>query len=277
MFKKTALLCAVLAVAIPSLSLAADAKPKLIKNGEIRFLTNPIYPPMEFVNPSSGVYEGFDIDLGNAIAKDLNLRPVWTNSSFEQLQSSLQTGRGDVILSGISDNVKRQKSMDFVDYITSGPIFFTLSANASKYKNNVDLCGKEVAGSRSASFPGDVAKWSDTNCVAKGLPAIKFSGTADSNAARLGMKQGRYDAVVQGVETIAYQMHLEPSTYTLVGKPILTNDVFGIATKKTNPQLRTAIAKSLDKLIKNGTYAQLLKKWGLVHNAVPHAVINGVK
>lgn len=276
MFKKIALAVASLALVIPSVSLA-EGKLKLIKNGEIRFLTNPIYPPMEFVNTTSGVYEGFDIDLGNAIAKDLKLNAVWTNSSFEQLQSSLQTGRGDVILSGISDNVKRQQSMDFVDYITSGPIFFTLVSNAGKYKNNTDLCGKTVAGSRSASFPGDVAKWSAANCVAKGLPAIIFSGTADSNAARMGMKQGRYDAVVQGIETIAYQMRLEPNTFVLVGKPILSNDVFGIGIKKSNPQLRAAIAKSLNNLIKNGSYEQLLKKWGLVHNAVPHAVINGVK
>jgi polar amino acid transport system substrate-binding protein len=276
MLKKTAWALTAIALACPVTALAQNNL-KLIKSGEIRFLTNPIYPPMEFVNTSTGVYEGFDIDLGNAIAKDLHLKAVWANSSFEQLQSSLQTGRGDAIMSGISDNVKRQKSMDFVDYITSGPIFFTINANAGKYKTPTDLCGKRVAGSRSTTFPADVAKWSANNCVAKNLPAIQFSGTADSNAARLGMKQDRYDAVVQGIETIAYQMRVEANTYTLIGKPILNNDVFGIAVQKTNPQLRSAIAKSLDRLIKDGTYDQLLKKWGLVHNAVPHALINSVK
>ena len=276
MFKKTAWVLSAIALSCP-LAAMAQSNLKLISKGEIRFLTNPIYPPMEYVNGDTGTYEGFDIDLGNAIAKDLNLSAVWANSSFEQLQSSLQTGRGDAILSGISDNLKRQKSMDFVDYVTSGPIFFTLSASAGKYTKPTDLCGKIVAGSRSTTFPTDVAKWSSANCVAKGQPAIQFSGTADSNAARLGMKQGRYDAVVQGIETIAYQMRLEPGTFSLIGAPILTNDVFGIGVQKTNPQLRNAIAKSLDHLIKNGSYEQLLKKWGLVHNAVPHAVVNGVK
>jgi polar amino acid transport system substrate-binding protein len=276
MFKKTAWVLTAITLSCP-LAAMAQGNLKLIKNGEIRFLTNPIYPPMEFVNSDTGVYEGFDIDLGNAIAQDLHLKALWANSSFEQLQSSLQTGRGDAIMSGISDNVKRQKSMDFVDYITSGPIFFTVNANAAKYKTPTDLCGKRVAGSRSTTFPGDVAKWSDANCVAKNLPAIQFSGTADSNAARLGMKQDRYDAVVQGIETIAYQMRVEPNTYTLIGKPILTNDVFGIAVQKSNPQLRGAIAQSLNRLIKNGTYDQLLKKWGLIHNAVPKAQINSVK
>lgn len=177
----------------------------------------------------------------------------------------------------MSDNPKRQEVMDFVDYITSGPIFFTTKANADKYKTSTDLCGQKIAGSRTGTFPDNVKAWSESNCVGKGKPAVQFDGTADSNAARLGMRQGRYDAVVQGVETIAYQMSVEPDTYVMVGEPILTNDVFGMGFKKSNTALRDAVAQTLDGLIKDGTYADLLKKWGLNHNAVEKAVINGVK
>ncbi len=193
------------------------------------------------------------------------------------MPSGLQTGRGDVIISGMSDTVKRQQTMDFVDYVTTGPIFFTTKANAAKYKVPTDLCGKKIAGSRSTTFPDNVKTWSQANCVAKGKPAVQFEGTEDSNAARLGMRQGRYDAVVQGVETIAWQMKVEPDTYVLVGDPILTNDVFGMGFKKSNTALRDAVAKALDELIKDGTYGQILKKWDLNHNAVQKAVTNGVK
>lgn len=266
------------AIALMSAGAAsAESKLALITDGEIRILTNPIYPPMEFVNPDSGTLDGFDIDLANAIAKKLNLTTVFVTSAFQELQSGLQTGRADMIISGMSDNVKRQESMDFVDYLTSGPILFTTKANAELYKQTVDLCGKKVAGSRSTTFGDNVKDWSTANCEAKGKPAIAFEGTADSNAARLGMKQGRYDAVVQGIETIAYQMRLEPDTFTLVGDPLLSNDTFGMGFKKDNAALRDAIAGAFEAVIKDGTYGEILKKWGLVHNAVPKAVINGVK
>lgn len=255
----------------------AEEKLNVITNGEIRILTNPIYPPMEFVNPDSGTLDGFDIDLANAVAKKLNLTTVFVTSAFQELQSGLQTGRADMIMSGMSDNVKRQESMDFVDYLTSGPILFTTKTNAEQYKQTIDLCGKTVAGSRSTTFGDNVKQWSAANCEAKGKPAIAFEGTADSNAARLGMKQGRYDAVVQGIETIAYQMRLEPDTFTLVGDPLLSNDTFGMGFKKDNTGLRDAFAGALDSVIKDGTYEEILTKWGLVHNAVPKAVINGVK
>ncbi len=262
-------------LALPMALHAADMK--LINAGELRFLTNPIYPPMEYVDPKTGELTGFDIDLGNAIAKLMGKEAIWIHSSFQQLQSSMQTGRGDLILSGMSDNTKRQQVMDFVDYITSGPVMFTLQADAAKYAGNADLCGKKVAGSRTGTFPTDVTNWSAANCEGKGKPAIQFTGTADSNAARLGLKQGRYDAVVQGIETIAYQMTLEPETFHLVGEPLLNNDVFGIGFNKDNTGLRDAVAKSLDSLIQDGTYAQLLNKWGLVHNAISKVEINGVK
>lgn len=269
---------AVSALALLSAGAAtAENKLNLINDGELRILTNPIYPPMEFVNPDKGTLDGFDVDLANAIAAKLKLNTLFVTSAFQELQSGLQTGRGDVIISGMSDNVKRQESMDFVDYLTSGPILFTTNANAAQYKTAEDLCGKTVAGSRSTSFGENVTGWSEANCVGKGKPAIKFEGTADSNAARLGMKQGRYDAVVQGIETIAYQMRVEPDTFTLVGDPLLSNDTFGMGFKKDNTALRDAVAGALDELIKDGTYNELLTKWGLVHNAVPKAVINGVK
>ncbi len=255
----------------------AAAPLNLANPGEIRFLTNPIYPPMEFVDPKTGTLSGFDIDLGKAIAAKLGLKDRWSQAAFAQLQSSLQTKRGDVILSGMSDNVKRQASMDFIDYITTGPILFTLNNKAKAFKTPADFCGKKVAGSRSTSFSVDVPKWSADNCVAKGKPAITYEGTEDSNAARMGMKQGRYDGVVQGIETIAYQMRIEPNTYTMVGDPLFKNDVFGIGVSKSNPQLRDALVKVLNDLVKSGEYGKLLAKWGLAKNAIPAITVNGVK
>jgi polar amino acid transport system substrate-binding protein len=266
------------AIALMSICTAvAQTKLNLVSAGELRVLTNPIYPPMEFVDPNKGALDGFDIDLANAIAKKLGLTARFVTAAFQQLQSGLQTGRGDMIMSGLSDNVKRQAAMDFVDYVTSGPIVFTMKANASRYQRTGDFCGKTVAGSRSTIFGDNVRTWSDANCVGKGKPAIKFEGTVDSNAARLGMKQGRYDGVVQGIETIAYQMRVEPDTFVIVGEPLLSNDTFGMAFKKDNTALRDAVAAALNGLIRDGTYAGLLNKWGLVHNAVPQAVVNGVK
>jgi len=255
----------------------AETTVSVVADGEFRVLNNPIYPPMEFVNEKTGEIDGFDVDLARAIAKRLNLKPVFVKTSFSDLQNSLQTGRGDVIISGMSDTVARQGTMDMVDYIVSGPTFFTLTANKEQFKAQSDVCGKSVAGSRTGTIPRDVARWSDENCVASGKEAVRFEGVADSNAARLGMKQGRYDVVVQGSETLSWLVQIEPESYSIVGDPILNNDVFGIGFKKDNPQLRDAVASIVNQMIDDGEYASLLSKWNLKTNAVEKAVVNGVK
>jgi len=268
---------AVLSASLWALPVQAADDMRLINDKELRVLVNPIYPPMEFVNPDTGLMDGFDVDLAHAIAEKLGLEPIFIATAFADIPNALQTGRGDMILSGMSDTPQRQEAMDFVDYITSGPIFFTLAQNGAAYQSNLDVCGKKVAASRSTTFPQNVEQFSNDQCIPQGKPAIEVHGTADSNAGRLGMKQDRYDVVVQGIETIAWQMNLEPDTYMMIGEPIINDEIYGMAFKKDNPGLRDAVAKVLDGLIEDGTYGTLLEKWGLPHNAVEKAVINGAK
>jgi polar amino acid transport system substrate-binding protein len=63
----------------------------------------------------------------------------------------------------------------------------------------------------------------------------------------------------------------------MVGDPLFKNDVFGIGVSKSNPQLRDALVKTLNDLIKSGDYGKLLAKWGLTKNAIPAITVNGVK
>ncbi len=258
-------------------TVSAQTPLKTVAEGEIRFLNNPIYPPMEFVDEKTGEIDGFDPDLAKAVAERLKLKPVFVKAAFSDLQSSLQTGRGDAIISGMSDTVARQDAMDMIDYIVSGPTFFTLKSKAGEITDQTDVCGRTVAASRTGTIPRDVAKWSDENCIAAGKPAVKFEGVADSNAARLGMKQGRYEVVVQGSETLAWLVQLEPDNYSIIGDPILNNDVFAIGFKKDNPELRDAVLNAVNEMIVDGSYGKLLEKWNLKANAIEKATVNGVK
>ncbi len=259
-----------------SVSLAsAQEKLPVVAEGELRILNNPIYPPMEFVNDQTGEPDGFDIDLAKAIAEKLNLKPVFVKTSFSDLQSGIQTGRGDLILSGVTNTPARRDAMEMVDYIVSGPVFFTMQKNADEIPGQADLCGKTVAGSRtSVALIKDVSDWNETNCVAAGKPALVYEGVADSNAARLGMKQGRYNAVAQGSETLSWLLKLEPDTYKVLGEPISKSSLFAIGIKKDNLQMRTAIVEVINQLIDDGTYSALLEKWNLQKNAIDKETVN---
>jgi polar amino acid transport system substrate-binding protein len=256
-------------------SVNAEGLPERIKSASKVIVANqPNYPPMEYKDPATNQLMGVDIDLGLALAKQLGTTVEWADIGFEQMISSLTTGRVDLIHSGMSDLPKRRDALDFVDYMKSGAQFYTTFTRKDEFKTLTDFCGKTVGMSRRTSFPDETAKWSAANCEAAGLPAIKVVGTEGSADARAQLKQGRVDAAVQGSETLPYLLNLEKDTYAVVGEPF-TAVYQGIGFAKKDTELRDAYAAALKALMDSGEYKTIFAKNGLEGTLLDGIYING--
>ncbi|MFL6560541.1 MAG: transporter substrate-binding domain-containing protein, partial [Bacillus sp. (in: firmicutes)] len=88
--------------------------------------TSADFAPFESRDPS-GKVEGFDIDLANAIAKELGYKLDIKDMKFDGLIGALQAKRVDMVLAGMSATEKRKKNVDFsTAYNHSGEMFITL-------------------------------------------------------------------------------------------------------------------------------------------------------
>ena len=241
---------------------AADLPDRIKKAGKIIIATQPNYPPIAYKDPATNQLAGVDIDLGEAIAKELGVKVEWQETAFAQMISSLQTARVDIALAGMSDLPARREVVDFIDYMKTGPQFFTTTARAGELKTLEDLCGKKVGASRSTNWPGQMEDLSKTLCAGKGRPAMTVIGTEGSVDARTQLKSGRLDAAVQGSETLPYFQKQEPNTIVLIGAPI-SEGLSGIPVLKSEAQLRDAVKEALDRLQAKGVYDQILAKYGL--------------
>ena len=251
---------------------AAELPEAIRQAGALRASVNAIYPPMEYKDPATGQLTGLDIDLGEALAKRLGVKIVWSESAFEQLMPSLQTGRADLIISGLTDRVSRHEVADFVDYLKTGAQFYVQAAGPAQ--TETDLCGKRVGTSRSTSFPQQIAAWSQTHCEGAGKPAIEVVNAESTVDARSQLRQGRIDASVQGSETIPYAFANEPGAYRTLGAPFTTG-YQGVAIKKGETALRDAVADAFRALIADGSYKAILGKYGLQDNAMTEPIVNG--
>ncbi|MDE1157037.1 MAG: ABC transporter substrate-binding protein [Neorhizobium sp.] len=266
---------AALAATSAATSVCAEGLPDRIKSaGKIVVANTPNYPPMEYKDPATNELKGLDIDLGLALAKQLGTKVEWSDIGFEQMVSSVATGRVDLIHSGMTDTEKRRDTLEFVDYMRSGAQFYTTINHKDAIKTEADLCGKSVGMSRRTTFPDETAKWSAANCEAKGLPAVKVVGTEGSADARTQLKQGRVDAAVQGSETVPYLMTLEKDAYYAVGKPF-TAVYQGIGFSKKDTELRDAYIGAMKALMASGEYKAIFTKWGLADAALDGIYING--
>src|SRR5438552_1265675 len=109
---------------------AADVPERIKKAGKLVAATQPNYPPIAYKDPATNTLTGFDIDLGEAIAKELGVRIEWQETAFAQMISSLQTQRVDIALAGMSDLPARREVVDFIDYMKTGPQFFTTASSS---------------------------------------------------------------------------------------------------------------------------------------------------
>lgn len=265
---KNRLLAALLC--LPALGvIAAELPPEIAKNG-LKVAVVPNYPPMEFKDPATGQLTGFDVELGEALARKLGVKILWQETSFDQMMPAIATGRVDAILSGMTDYKSRQDTATFVDYLKSGPQFFVQKSREAEFRDMKALCGKKVGASRRTAFPKEIAGWSEANC---GADAIQFVGTEGSADARTQLKQGRIDAAVQGSETLPYIMGQEPNAFVALGKAFAVQYT-GIALPVKDKALQGAIRDGLDALIADGTYKAILAKWQIGDSAVEKALVN---
>ena len=109
-------------LAATALAAQAQSVPDRIKSaGKLVIATQPNYPPIALKDPATNQLTGFDIELGEAIAKELGLKAEWQETAFAQMLPSIQTGRVDMAMAGMSDLPARRESFDFVGCRRNSP------------------------------------------------------------------------------------------------------------------------------------------------------------
>jgi len=236
--------------------------PDIEKSKVLRVALNTGYPPLEMRDAKTNEIIGFDIDLAAAIAKVLGVKIEYQDGAFENMTPALQSGRVDMIMSGFYDIPKRRPMFEFIDYLKAGAQFYTLTS-LSELQKLTDLCGKTITTTRGTSYPDTVKAWSEKNCVAAGKGPITVMVDTDLGQQLTNLKTERAVAAVQGLEAVPTIVQTEPGVYRPLGEPF-SSTLMGMAFQSGGDNLlRDAVASALKKVIADGTYDQLIKKWKL--------------
>jgi polar amino acid transport system substrate-binding protein len=117
---------------------------KLIDKQKFIFAASGEFKPFSYVSNDDLSMTGFDLEVGNAVGRELGLEPVQKRMKFKGLIEGIKTGRADAAVASHTINPQRAKHVTFsTPYYYSGPQIFTRPD--SKIKTVEDLKGKEVA------------------------------------------------------------------------------------------------------------------------------------
>jgi len=250
--------------------LAAGAQPVPPLAAPLRIALFASFPPMAYRVPETNGLAGIDVDLADYVGRKLGRPVVWQDVSYEQAIPALATGRVDLAFSLLDEPASRDR-LDYVDYLASGIQAYALSTHAPT-ASLLDLCGQKLGANRRNGFGKAMREWSDANCIPAGKPPIVVEETDGTQAARLQLKQGRVDAIVQSSESVPYTMSQEPGTYVRIGRPLAALDI-AVAFPKGADALRQQVAAALRDAVADGTYASALAKHGLTENSAAPTIL----
>jgi polar amino acid transport system substrate-binding protein len=268
------------------------------------------YPPMESIPAGTQAPQGFDVDVANAIGAKLGVQFAFQNVKFSDLVSGLVAEHYDIVMSAMKDTgVRRDAGIDFVDYLQSGVVLVVRKGNPKKIATPADLCGRSV-GVLQGTLQADLATSQATECAktaggttttlkgASGTtsttrPRTTTTGKsvtgktattvargkltvqpyADDATALAKLKANVATANLDELAPAANAVLTQPGVFEIAGEQIQAVP-FGIGVRQADNQLRDSIVSALRAIVADGTYAQLLEKWGLGLGAVPSIDIN---
>jgi polar amino acid transport system substrate-binding protein len=231
------------------------------------------YPPFETFADDNKTVVGIDADVAAALGKELGVELRFVSTSFDAIIPGLVAKRYDMAMSAMTDNKTRQKQVDFVDYFGSGGAIMARTADKDKYVTLDDLCGVTVGIAKGTTEVADAEKQS-AKCQAAGKKPIDSQIFGRQDDMVLALQSGRVAAAMADAPNSAATAQGSKGQLALTG-PAYDKAVFGVVVPKGDDQLAKAIQAALQKIMDDGTYLAILKKYGQEDNAITKATING--
>jgi len=231
---------------------AAGADLDLVTDGTLTVCTDSPYPPMEFEDPETGEFTGFDIELMRAIAEELGLDTEVVNSGFDPIVSgtALAANQCDIAAASITITEEREESIDFTE-----PYFE--AEQSLLVKGDSDIASiDDLAGERIGVQSGTTGETYANENTPDGAEIVSFDNPGDIFVA---LEAGDISGVIQDL-VVNQGRTLEDDSVEVV-ETYQTDEQYGFAAEEGNTQLTEAVNGALQTLRDDGRYDEIYNEW----------------
>lgn len=242
--------CAAVIAAAVTAPAFADDLDEIKADNEFSFAMSGAFPPFSFVDENNQVV-GFDVDIGDGLAKRLGVQPKVVTTAWDGIIAGLKTGKYDAVIGSMTITPERAKAVDFVGpYYHGGRGAFV--PEDSPVQTLDDLQGKTVG----LTLGETHEKWARDH---GGWTIRTYKSIAEMT---LELRAGRIDAIIADKIPVLVQIkeQNEPIRQVEIPGPDGTEEV-GIAIRKDNPELKAALEKGLAAMQADGSYEAISMKW----------------
>jgi len=220
-----------------------------ITEGTLTVCTDAPYIPMEYEDPDTGEFTGFDIELMRAIATNLGLELAVVNTGFDPITSGLamEAGDCDIAAASITITEERAENIAFTDGYFSGDQSLLVAAD-SGIGSLDDLAGQSVAVQTGTT--GEI--YADENAP-EDAEIVSFESPGDLF---LALESGQVQGVLQDLVPNAEYAFSNDSAILVDTYP--TDEQYGFAASLEGTEdLIAAVNEQIEALRDDGTYDEI--------------------
>ena len=230
--------------------------------------TDAAYPPNEFKD-ESGAPIGWGIELADGIAAKLGLTTKYKIASFDTIIPSITGGTVDIGESSFTDNLEREKQVDFVNYYNAGILW---AAPVGSTVDPDNACGLTVAVQDNTVEETDELPAKNAACVAAGKEPIDVLPYGSQDEATNAVVLGKADALSADSPVTLYAISKANGKLQPAGESFDTAP-YGITVDKGS-ELTAAVQAALQSMVDDGSYGKILDKWGVTDGGIDTITIN---
>jgi glutamate transport system substrate-binding protein len=218
--------------------------------GEIKIGVKYDVPPFGFKNPQNDEIEGFDVDLGQAIADKLGVEPNFVEAISDNRIPFLEDGTVDLVLSTMTINKERDMEIDFSEpyYIARGRILVPQDSDITGVDS---LAGKKVCTALGSTYEETIkeqAPQADLRLV-------------DSYSECLELVQNEAVDAVSTDDVILTGMIIQDDTLKLTEGEPLTTEPYGAGIKDGDTEFKEFVDGVVEEWKSGGGWAEAYEKW----------------
>ena len=231
------------------------------ERGKIQFGTTGDYRPLSFLEPETGEYWGFGIELAKVMATKLGVDIAFVKTSWPTLTADVQAKPQlfDLAIGGITITDERKETMLMSEgYLSNGKTFICRASDADKYQSLADLDKPEV---RVMVNPGGLnEKFANEQLPHSTIIVYEKNEEIPSQVA-----EGKADVMITEITEAPYYIQ----TDTRLAAPLLnepfTQSEIGILMQKGQDDLLEMVNNIIQQMKSDGSLRQLCEKFGLVY------------
>jgi polar amino acid transport system substrate-binding protein len=255
---------------------AAALVPDAIKaDGKLTVVTTGGTAPLSLFATDNKTLIGSEVDIAYAVGETLGLTVEVLPVAWADWPLGVESGKYEAVLSNVTVTEARKEKFDFASYRNDLLGFYAKTdSTIGGIKEAKDVAGKRVIVGSGTNQEAILVRWDEEN-KAKGLAPVEFQYYDDDSASTLALQSGRADLTFGPNAGAAFKAAKDGKTKevgTLNGGWPLTAEI-AFTTQKGNG-LAVAAQAALNTIIKDGSYAEILDRWGLSSEAIQKSELN---